>query len=138
MEGQTPAAGWHPDPHGSTNERYWDGQRWTDQIRKPPTVTAVTPGLETGEPKSTEERKRILADRVAYYVGQGYRPESQTDFQAVLVSGRRPNHLLHFIIGLVTLGLWWIFVWLPLAIFGGEKRKVVSVDEYGRALETKG
>ena len=28
-------AGWHPDPRGSSSERYWDGQSWTDKIRKP-------------------------------------------------------------------------------------------------------
>jgi len=25
-----PPAGWHPDPHGQTALRYWDGQQWTE------------------------------------------------------------------------------------------------------------
>lgn len=54
--------------------------------------------------------------------------ESRTDRQVVLVKGHRPNHLLHFFIGLFTLGLWWLLVWLPLTIFGGEKRKVLNVE----------
>jgi lysylphosphatidylglycerol synthetase-like protein (DUF2156 family) len=29
--------GWHADPHGSSNERYWDGQAWTDRVREPQT-----------------------------------------------------------------------------------------------------
>ncbi len=48
-----------------------------------------------------------------------------------MVQGRRPNHLLHFFIGFVTLGLWWLFVWLPLTVFGGEKRQTIAVDEFG-------
>ena len=71
-------------------------------------------------------------------VRDGYRVESQTDYQAILVRGRRPNHLLHLILSIVTLGLWAIFVWLPVAVFGGEKRRVVTVDAYGNVATTKG
>lgn len=28
--------------------------------------------------------------------------------------GKTPNHILHFLLGFVTVGFWWIFVWLPL------------------------
>jgi TM2 domain-containing membrane protein YozV len=31
--GETPRADWYPDPGGSGGERYWDGERWTDQTR---------------------------------------------------------------------------------------------------------
>jgi hypothetical protein len=27
--------GWHPDPTGRHQSRYWDGQRWTDQVSDP-------------------------------------------------------------------------------------------------------
>lgn len=80
--------------------------------------------------KTAEERKALLASAVANQVRQGWRVESQTDFQAVLVRGQRPNHILHLILTLVTLGLWG-FVWLAIAIFGGEKRAVVDIDAYG-------
>lgn len=80
--------------------------------------------------KSADERKRSLAQTIASQVAQGARVESQSDFQAVLVRGHRPNHTLHFIIGLLTLGVWWL-VWIAIAIFGGEKRSMVTVDEYG-------
>src|SRR5207248_1876136 len=26
-------AGWFPDPHKQAHERYWDGVRWTEQVR---------------------------------------------------------------------------------------------------------
>lgn len=72
----------------------------------------------------------MLARAVANEVRQGARIESQSDFQAVLVKGHRLNNTLHLILTLVTVGLWGI-VWIALAIFGGEKRTVIDVDEYG-------
>ena len=79
-----------------------------------------------------------LAQAVANYVSNGYRVEMQTETQAVLVRGRRPNHLLHFLIGIFTLSLWWIFVWLPIAIIGGEKRLVITVRPDGQINVAKG
>lgn len=31
--------GWYPDPDGKPSERFWDGQRWTDQTRPQQGVT---------------------------------------------------------------------------------------------------
>lgn len=28
------AAGWHPDPMGRYDQRYWDGVRWTEHVTK--------------------------------------------------------------------------------------------------------
>jgi hypothetical protein len=61
----------------------------------------------------------------------GWRVESRSEFQAVFARGHRPNHILHLILTLVTLGLWAI-VWIIVSIAGGEKRRTVSVDEYGQ------
>jgi hypothetical protein len=80
--------------------------------------------------KSPEERKELLSRTVASQVANGARVESQSDFQAVLVRGKSVNHVLHLILTLVTLFIWSI-VWIALAIFGGEKRSMVTVDEYG-------
>ena len=87
------------------------------------------------EQKTLEERKAILAKHVAAAVPFGARIESQSDTMAVLVAGKPVNHILHFLIGIPTLGMWWL-VWLFLAITGGEKRRVVTVDEYGNVLES--
>lgn len=80
--------------------------------------------------RAPEERKALLARHVAQSVARGARVESQSDYQAVLVTGRRVNHVLHFLIGVFTLGLWWI-IWLVLALVGGEKRQLIEVDEFG-------
>lgn len=66
-----------------------------------------------------------LDQAVGQYVKWGWRVESRSPTQAVMVRGRRTNHILHLILTLVTLGVWAI-VWICVAIFGGEKRKVLT------------
>lgn len=88
--------------------------------------------MEPVQTKTAEERKALLAQTVSGQITQGSRVESQSDFQAVLVNGAPVNHTLHLILSIVTCGLW-IFVWGGLAIWGGEKRSIVQVDEYGNA-----
>ena len=66
--------------------------------------------------KAPDERKIALGRAVQRQVFLGARVESQADYQAILVTGRRPNHFLQ----LATLGLW-----------RGEHRTSVSVDESG-------
>ena len=77
-----------------------------------------------------------MAAGIQKTVSQGAAVEWESEYQAVIVYGRRVNHLLHFIVGIFTLGLWWL-VWIVLAIFGGEKRWLISVDESGKATWTK-
>lgn len=84
---------------------------------------------------SIDQRRSILQVALTQCFTPDARVESQTDTQFVIVYGRRPNHLLHFLVGLFTLGLWW-FVWLIIAIGTREVRRIVTVDEYGR-LTTK-
>jgi hypothetical protein len=88
------------------------------------------------ERKTIEERKAILAQSLAQAIAAGARVESQSDFFAVIVTGKRVNHLLHFFVGLFTVGLWWV-VWIFLAITGGERRAMIQVDEYGNVLRQK-
>lgn len=97
--------------------------------------TSAVEGLAQSE-KSESERKALLANTLQGQVASGGRIESQGDFQAVVVHGHRVNHLLHFFIGLFTLGLWWI-VWFFIAIFGGEKRQMINVDQFGNVYVQK-
>jgi len=78
-----------------------------------------------------DERSERLAYVLRSDTGSGWRVVSQTASSAQLVKGKQTSHLLHFILGLFTFGLWWLFVWLPVTIFGGEKQRYVAVDEYG-------
>lgn len=85
----------------------------------------------------SDTREEILAGAVNTMVRSGYRVESQTSHQAVVVKGHRPNHLLHLILSIVTAGMW-LFVWLAIIIFGGEKRRVITVDTFGKVHRVKG
>jgi hypothetical protein len=83
------------------------------------TVPAPRTSVPTGgatRRKVPDERKEALVRAVLRQVSLGARVDSQNDYQAILVTGHRPNHLLH----LLTLGFW-----------GGEQRTSVSVDESG-------
>ncbi len=66
----------------------------------------------------------------------GGRVESQQDFQAVIIHGKPVNHLLQLGLSVVTCSVW-LLVWLGLVIFGGEKRVLLNVDEYGNLLRQK-
>ncbi|MCY4086065.1 MAG: hypothetical protein OXG37_04060 [Actinomycetia bacterium] len=54
--------------------------------------------------KGDDDRRRALALAVTNEVARGRRVESQTDFHAVLIRGRRPNHLFHLLASVFTLG----------------------------------
>ena len=80
--------------------------------------------------KSPEKRKELLARAVANEIRQGWRVESQTDYQAVIVRGQRPNHILHLILTIITVGLWGRG-WIAVVARGGETRGVIEIDAYG-------
>lgn len=80
--------------------------------------------------KTADERKAALAQAVANAVARGARVESQSDYQAVVVYGKRVNHVLHAILSIFTL-LFWVIVWVLLVVTGGEKRNLIQVDEFG-------
>jgi hypothetical protein len=95
--------------------------------RSPAPVTPVPPPPET---VSVEERKAALAQAIAGQIAQGYRVDSQSDFQAVVVKGKRPSHLLHLVLTIITLGLWAI-VWIVLSLTMHVHRRLVTVNELG-------
>lgn len=98
-----------------------------------PDSGAVEPSGGDAALVDAEDRKRRLANQVRTEVTQGGRIESQGDFDAVIATGKEVNHTVHLIATLATCGLWGI-VWLVLALTGGIKRKMVSVDNYGQIL----
>jgi hypothetical protein len=83
-----------------------------------------------------EQRYAVLMQKVHAEIGHGARVQSQDWTSAVLVYGKPVNHVLHAILTVFLLGLW-LFVWIPVAILGGERREQVIVDEWGRVLVRK-
>lgn len=92
--------------------------------------------VEESAEKTSQERKQLLARAIQTQVATGGRVESQSDFQAVIVKGKPVNNVLQLILTLLTLGLWGI-VWIALLAFGGEKRSMVTVDEFGNVAVQK-
>ena len=82
---------------------------------------------------NNQQRIEVLDARVGQEIATGRRMESRSDFQAVLVKGRRVNHILHLLLSLFTAGIWFP-VWVILAITGGEKRELLQVDAYGAVI----
>ena len=69
--------------------------------------------------------KEPLPEQIRGLVIDGWRVESQTDQTAVMVRGRRPEHILHFVLTMLTFGFWAI-VWIFLTIFRREDRMVLT------------
>ena len=73
--------------------------------------------------KTAEERRALFAQAVADEERHGWRVESQEDFQAVLVRRQRGIYLIQLLLTALM---------SPQAeSIGGEKREILSVDEYG-------
>ena len=85
---------------------------------------------ETSRKFDTEERKAALARSVANEVRGGWHVQSQTDYQAVLVKGKRTSHGLHIFLSIITLGLW-LPVWGVVWYMNRDQHRVIDVDPYG-------
>ena len=81
---------------------------------------------------SADERKQILNENIILNQTGDKRLESSDGFQAVFVTQKKTNHILHLILSLVTGGLW-LPLWILLALTRTKKREVLRVDEYGTA-----
>lgn len=106
--------GWYDDPKG-VGKRYWDGYTWTDHLTTP---------------MPSAQREELLNRVINDYVGNGWRVENRSQFQAVMVCGSEPMHVVHALLTIFTCCLWAI-VWAIVAAAGGEQRKVISVGPYG-------
>ena len=88
-------------------------------------TTTVVPSL-----RPDVERKAMLAQAVAKSVLEGWNVQAQTDFQAVMVKGKRTSHGLHLFLSIITLGAW-LFVWTIVWYSNREQHLVIDVDPYG-------
>jgi hypothetical protein len=107
-------------------------EAWTE-AHKPEAPTQEVAGTLT---KSADERKAALDRTLASRGAQGWRIENRSDFQATIATGKPVHHVLHLILTILTAGLWAI-VWIIVAITGGIKRHLITIDEYGNIAEQK-
>lgn len=72
------------------------------------------------------ELDQIVAQRVS----QGWTVEARTDSQAVMHKGKRPNHILHLILSILTVGVW-VPVWIFLSLVQKPQHLAVTVGADG-------
>ena len=78
----------------------------------------------------TVEARAALDRAVANELASGAELESQAGTNAVLLKGKKVNHVLHAILSLITAGFW-LIVWLLLVATNKRKRIVLWVNERG-------
>jgi hypothetical protein len=84
--------------------------------------------------KITEaEKASKLALAVATEASAGWRVESQSTIQAVLVRGKSINNTLHIILSVVTFG-GWLIVYIPIYLVNRRKVKIIRIDDFGNTL----
>ena len=84
--------------------------------------------------KSPEQRKELLEAFTIKQVSQGWRLNAQTENTVVLEYGKKPNHILHFLLCIPTFGFW-LIVWIILAASMNIKRRTWFINEYGVILQ---
>lgn len=88
--------------------------------------------VELSTEQRSEQLQRVINEDIAFHRGR-YRVTQQTATQATLTTGRRPSHVLHLILTIVTAGLWGL-VWIGVALTNKERSFVVAVDAQGNVL----
>jgi hypothetical protein len=97
----SPAPGWHPDPTTRHQYRYWDGNRWTDDVaddgiastdavgRPPPSASDPNPMAEQAYPAAGDPTQDV--DPTRQYPGAGQQPTPYSgDAQAPAAARKRP------------------------------------------------
>ena len=82
---------------------------------------------------SDSEKANKLAMAISSEVSKGWRVESQSQVQAVLVKGKNINHTLQIFLSVITLGFW-LIVYLPIYFTNRRQTKIVRVDDFGNTL----
>jgi hypothetical protein len=136
---ELPPAGWYSNPNGAPGQRYFDGRDWTPYHRAAPPgsdsdAAAALPGQCV---LSTDDRMFVLQRELASRTAVGWRVELLTPTSATIVRyPPRSNHALHFVLSVLTCGLW-LPVWLLIAIIDGSRsvhRHIIMVDQHGQAV----
>ncbi|MSV55300.1 MAG: hypothetical protein F2900_06840 [Actinobacteria bacterium] len=82
---------------------------------------------------SDTEKANKLALAIATQVTKGWRVESQSPVQGVLVKGKPINHTLQIFLSVITAGMW-LFIYIPTFIVNRRQTKIIRVDDFGNTL----
>ena len=79
-----------------------------------------------------EDRKRLLQEAVDNLMLKGNAEiVHKADYAAVVLRGKKVNHILHLLLALFTFGFWLPF-WLFISLAGNTRRKTIQVDKSGK------
>jgi Protein of unknown function (DUF2510) len=130
-----PPPGLYPNPSGAPGQRYFDGRGWTPYHRAIPEQPGPTSPPASAPPRvlSVEARTLVLQREIATGTAAGWRVEVLTPTSATLVRyPPRASHLLHFVLSVLTCGLW-PPIWLLVAIIEGSRKRVPPDRDGGSA-----
>jgi len=82
---------------------------------------------------SENEKANKLALAISTEVSKGWRVESQSQIQAILVKGKPINNTLHIVFSVITLG-GWLLIYVPILLVNRRQTKIIRVDEFGNTL----
>lgn len=84
----------------------------------------------------TDHRQQLLKDRVRSKISLGfYEVFDEEPFAIYVRSTKKVNHILHFLISVITAGLW-LPIWLILSLRVRKMFKI-AVDESGNVTERR-
>lgn len=84
------------------------------------------------EEVSDRDRRRALSTAVQNSVAQGWRVESQTDDNAIMVR-TKPNILRYVLLTVISLGMYWLGGWLFYRSTM-DVRQSINIDDFGNTL----
>ncbi|MEU8508046.1 hypothetical protein AB0C40_25695 [Streptomyces brevispora] len=90
-----------------------------------------------GRPPDAMQRALILDWAVSQRIAGGWRVESRSETQVVMVRGRPLNHVLHAVLTVFSCFLWGV-VWLVLGVTNKVERIALTVDAMGDIISVNG
>ncbi len=83
--------GWHPDPLGRFDHRWWDGEKWTDQVSRDGQATIDPQGVEPSNVPSTTDTPDRIRRQVQDQAGVADRATGRGDLltEPVLVVNQK-------------------------------------------------
>ena len=112
---------------------WWNSQTKDSSGNKTPLIKwgSSTDNLELSTTIRTDsERKAILERRIVFEVARGARLTYKGELEAVFEIGKRPNHILHLLLSIVTFGFW-LLVWLIMSMGTGVQSFKIFIDKFG-------
>ncbi len=112
---------------------WWNSQTTDSSGNKTPLIKwgSSSDNIELSTTIRTDpEKKAILEKRIVFEVARGARLTYKGEFEAVFEIGKRPNHILHLLLSIVTVGIW-LLVWLIISMGSGVQSYKISIDKFG-------